>query len=454
MSRQFTAAFRAFGCRLNQSETEALAASFADAGFSVLNGGQEADVFVFSTCTVTGKAEQKARRELRAAARACPNALILVSGCYAEVDPDALEALSPRILVIPGSRKSAIGTMAVPLLDALEHRLDTVQEARALAHAALGRVIDPFAFKPGDFSYRSRAGLKVQDGCDNRCAYCRVCIARGPSRSLQPAVALERAQALEASGFPEIVLTGVNLSQYRSDAMDFSALLDFLLAGTSRAAFRISSYEPDRVDDAFLRVFSHKRVRPHLHLAAQSGSDAVLSAMLRGYGRRAIIDAAHGARSAKADPFIGMDLIAGFPGEDEAAFSDTMDMLQQTQPAGLHAFPFSPRPGTAAFTMSPRVPERIAGQRVAAMSQLAAGFRAEFAHRRLGCVLDVVLERQDSSPDDEAESSVPAMAVSAEYLNVLISNVPAGAGPALRCTAVSAPAVHGGPDIVADADCP
>ena len=197
---------------------------------------------------------------------------------------------------------------------------------------------DRFAFAPTAFRFHSRPSLKIQDGCDNRCAYCRVCLARGPSVSLEPTRLLERVRALEAAGAPEIVLTGVNLSQYRAVGLDFSALLGWLLAETDRVAFRISSWEPDRVDDAFLAVFLASRVRPHLHLAAQSGSDVTLRAMGRHYGAARLLAAVADLRRVKVDPFLGADLICGFPGETDAQFGQTLALAEQADFAWIHAY--------------------------------------------------------------------------------------------------------------------
>ena len=422
-----------------------MAAAFAAAGAETVPFGEPADVVVVNTCTVTGKAEQKARRELRSAAASWPEAAIIVTGCYAELEPDALAALSPRTVVVPGSRKGDLPAMASALVEAHAAGLDPVEEARRLATLASGRRPDPFAFLPGDFRFRARASLKVQDGCDNRCAYCRVCLARGASVSLDPAEVLRRALALRSGGYPEIVLTGVNLSQYRWRDLDFPGLLELLCRETDGVAYRISSWEPDRVDDAFLRAFSHTRVRPHLHLAAQSGSDGVLAAMGRRYGRDAILRAVAGSRSAKADPFIGMDLILGFPGEGDDDFSATLDLVRAAEPAWVHAFTFSPRPGTPAFGMKPKVPERIAVERAAVIGSLAREGKAAFAARRLGRALEAVPE----GPGGDG-----ATAVSAEYLKLRVRGLPSGHSGSIRCRVTGIPAGSrpGGDGIDLDAD--
>jgi len=431
-------AFRTFGCKLNQAETDSIADSFARAGAAIVDFESGADVVVFNTCTVTSKAEQKARREMRLAMRLNPDAVAIVTGCYAELDQEAVSAIAPRALVIPGSKKDHVRAIAPGLVSAALEGLDILDEARRLNTELCGRIPDPFAFVPGAARFHTRAQLKVQDGCNNRCAYCRVCLARGRSVSLDPGEALARAAALEASGVAEIVLTGVNLSQYRSGGFDLSGLLEHLIGGTSSVAFRVSSYEPDRVDDAFVRAFALPRVRPHLHLSVQSGSDGILGAMGRHYTRDQVLRAADAVRAARVDTFIGADIILGFPGETDDDFAGTIDLVRRLDPAWVHAFTFSPRPGTRAFDMKPRVPERVAVERAAVVQALAEEGKARFAARRIGTVVHAVADAHECIAADEQRGAI--VATSAEYLKLLVSGVPAGFRGEFACTVDSAAA--------------
>lgn len=440
--RPYRVAFRTFGCRLNQAESEQSAAAFQAAGAELVPFGSPAEVVVFNTCTVTSKAEQKARRELRLALRLNPEALALATGCYAELDGPALEAIGPRVLALPGSQKGALGGLAVALAAAFAEGLDPLDEARRYLAESAGLSFDPFSWTPGDQRHRSRAALKIEDGCDNRCTYCRVCLARGKATSLAPALAVERARELAALGYPEIVLTGVNLSQYRSGGLGFPGLLKLLCAETEGVAYRVSSYEPDKIDDDFLAAFALPRVRPFLHLALQSGSDAVLRAMGRAYRRGRALAAAGEARAAKGDPFVSADLIVGFPGEGEAEFQETMAALAELDPAWVHAFTFSPRPGTKAAAMGPRVPERLAAERAAAVAALARAGRRRFTERRLGAVLEAMpeiagddgaeAEAADTLGDDEAVAAVRAL--SADYLRLSVKGLGLGAAARRRAS--------------------
>ncbi|MDA8425007.1 MAG: MiaB/RimO family radical SAM methylthiotransferase [Treponema sp.] len=405
-------AFQTLGCKLNQLETDALVDSFKEAGASILpsglaEGGSELDLFVLNTCTVTGKAEQKARRAARAVLARRPYAVVIATGCYAQLDPGGLEALGERIVAVPGDDKAAILGLSRWLAERWQGHgdlLDAVREWKAEPRSP-GEGADRFAFHPESFAFHSRPALKVQDGCDNRCSYCRVCLARGSSRSLPLPEAVARARSLEASARAEAVLTGVNLSQYRDGGTGFPGLLAALLEGTENLAFRISSYEPDRVDEDFLSVFARERVRPHAHLPVQSGADPVLAKMGRGYRRDKVLRAVEALRRVKGDLFLAADIIAGFPGETDEDFAATLDFCRRADFAWIHAFPFSPRPGTRAYELKPRVPERVAGERVAELGELARSGRRAYAERWTGAEVEAVIEGGDVESDDGEEGA-------------------------------------------------
>lgn len=435
--RLLDVAFKTLGCKLNQLESESVAEAFSAVGARIRPYDEKADLYVVNTCTVTGKAEQKARRVIRQALAINPEALVLVTGCYAQVSPDELALLHPRVVVLPGEEKAALLSLSSWLQDNWQGQsdlLDLVAEWKA----GLAGKADPFAYHPKTFAFHSRPSLKIQDGCDNRCAYCRVCLARGPARSLAAESALERVRALEQGGKAEVVLTGVNLAQYRDGAMRFPDLLAFLIGGTERIRFRISSYEPERVDADFLSVFADPRVQPHLHLAAQSGSNAVLRRMARPYGAERIGEAAAGLRKARRDPFVAADIIVGFPGESEAEFEETYGLCAALDFAWIHAFPFSARPGTRAFDMKPKIPERLAGERAARLGVLALVGKARYVERWTGETVGVIIENrvENSISENDAEparietpsptlsAQNPRMGTSENYLKICVENVP------------------------------
>ncbi len=434
-------AFQTLGCKLNQLETESVADRFLATGAKIVPFHEEADLYVVNTCTVTSKAEQKARHDIRAALAKVPHAVVVATGCYAQMEPGALAALGERVIVIPGDLKASLLALAEwlsenwqghgELLHAVQEWQEEIQSAAGVAAAgtplaagtSLGALVgaqsapvnassvpgtslgalptDRFAFNPERFAMHSRPALKIQDGCNNRCAYCRVCLARGPSVSLPAQEALARVRKLEQAGKAEVVLTGVNLAQYRDSALglDFSGLLAFLIQGTERINFRISSYEPESIDDAFLAVFANTRVRPHMHLSVQSGCTETLRRMARPYSaervRRAVLD----LRASRHDPFLAADIIAGFPGETDAEFEQTFSLLSELDFAWIHAFPFSPRPGTRAADMKPRIPERIAGERIARLIALAHSGKQSYIERWIGREVEMVVEHESLEHD-------------------------------------------------------
>jgi threonylcarbamoyladenosine tRNA methylthiotransferase MtaB len=418
-------AIQTLGCKLNQLESEALASAFKAQGMGLLPWGPGADILVVNTCTVTSKAEQKARRIIRKALREHPAAVVVATGCYAQLDGPEIRALAgtrpgpARLLVLAGDRKAA-------LLDLPRHLSAAgVQEGfaawRRVWEAEGPKELDPFAFTVDDFSFHSRAFLKIQDGCGRRCAYCRASLARGKSVSLEGLTVLSRLRALEERGCAEAVLTGLNITQYQAPLgggcakpLALGELLDFLLRETRRIALRLSSLEIDRLGPEFLAVLAHRRIRPHFHLSIQSGSNRILERMRRGYTAAKIEEIVRGLRSRKDDPFLACDIIAGFPGETPEEFEKTWELCRRVDFAWIHAFPYSKRPGTGAFQMRDPAPERDARSRVDALSALARQGRTAYVSRWMGKRVEALIETPDQAPPGHA------VALSENYLRLLI----------------------------------
>jgi len=413
--------FHTLGCKLNQLETESIAEAFKKEGFALVAWGNAADLFVINTCTVTSKAEQKARRMIRKTLRDNPASCLIATGCYAQLEGKALETLSEdgRIFVVAGDLKSVLLDLPPYLMD---HGCTSVDLIPLMHRWMSDRLFasddpkpthkDPFRFNVQDYSFHSRAFLKIQDGCNNVCAFCRVRLARGRSESLSAPLALERLQQLEAHGFAEAVLTGVNLNQYKDHDMDFTALLEYLLGGTNTIALRISSTEPEGVDERFAAVFAHPRIRPHIHLSVQSGSNAILQRMRRRYGAEQVAEAVSILRQAKGDPFIACDIITGFPGETDDDFEQTYELCKELDFSWIHAFPYSPRPGTEAYAMQDRVSETVSGQRLERLLKLAEAGKAAYVRRWIGKEVSAVVETHN-----QGEKTV---AVTENYLKVLL----------------------------------
>jgi threonylcarbamoyladenosine tRNA methylthiotransferase MtaB len=439
-----------FGCKLNQLESEALAGAFRGEGFSPAGPAAPADLpfprlLVINTCTVTSMAEQKARRLIRGALR--EGAWVLVTGCYAQLNAAELKALEGeagargRLFVIPGDKKSALLDLPRFLRSRPGEDLPALIQdwlPEAGGDGPRGR----FRFAPGDFSSHSRAFLKIQDGCDRHCTYCRARIARGENLSLPPEEVLRRLRVLEARGWPEAVLTGLNICRYgpggASSPGGLGALIDRLLGGTERIRLRLSSLEPEDIGGELLESLKNRRLRPHFHLSIQSGSRRVLERMGRNYGPEQAARAVSRLRELREDPFLACDVITGFPGEGEAEFGETLDFCERMDFAWIHCFPYSPRPGTAAWHFSGRTPPREAASRAAKLLDLARRGRRNYVRRWLGKDLELVLEgrgREGEGP--EPSQDAPWGGTSENYLKLLIPPAwlprPPSPGGILRC---------------------
>ena len=429
------------GCKLNQLESEAFADSFRQAGFTLYSPstGTPPPVIIINTCTVTSKADQKARRVIRKTLRDYPDSCVLVTGCYAQLDQARISGLETgkggRLFVLKGMGKESIlslprylgeGTNPCRAVKMWCENEGTGDRERKHAEDRNGA----FHFSPECFSSHTRSFLKIQDGCDNHCTYCRVRLARGRSISLDAEQALTRLRILEES-HAEAVITGVNISQYCDEigVTNLGKLLEYLLAGTQRISLRLSSLAPDSIDENLAKIFSNKRIRPHFHLSIQSCSEKILEKMGRGYNSQTIERAAALLRRAKDDPFLACDIIAGFPGETEAEFEKTYRLCQKIGFAWIHVFPYSKRPGTPAWSFPEAVHEKEISKRVQKLTCLARQGRADYVRRWLGREVEVLAEKGIS-----AKSC--CRGVSENYLKLLIrceGKEPPPPGTVLRC---------------------
>ncbi len=378
-------AFTTLGCRLNQFETDALEQVTRDAGHAVVPFGAAADVVVVNSCTITHDADADTRQLVRRAARG--GARVVVTGCMASGDPEALAAM-PEVALILGNREKE---------RFVELALGTGDGARVhVAAVDLTRRVRLTRLRPASDPRRSRAYLKIQDGCDYRCSFCIVPQVRGRSASLPVAEAVAQLRGLVAAGVPEVVLTGVHLGTYGRDLTprtDLAGLVRALLPELGAARLRLGSVDPHEVDDELIAVFGDPRVCRHLHLPVQSGDDEVLRAMRRGHRvddlRRLV------PRLVAAVPgiFIGTDVIAGFPGETPAAFAATQALLGELPLAGMHVFTYSERAGTAAATMQPQVDPGERAARTRALRGLAERQGRAFRAGQVGEVVTAVVHR-------------------------------------------------------------
>lgn len=387
------------GCRLNIGEVEALGRQLAARGHRVVPPGVPADLVVFNTCTVTATASRKSRHVLGQLKRANPGAAIVVTGCYAELEPDAVRDLGVD-LVVGNEAKDGLADILA------EHGLLTAPEPDLDSDA-------PSLLAPGDAG-RTRAFLKVQDGCDNRCTFCVVTIARGAGRS-RPAdgIAAEVHGLLDA-GYREIVLSGVHLGSWGRDLQPRQALPDLvrhLLEHTPAERLRLSSVEPWDLGPEFFEVLANPRVQPHLHLPLESGSDTVLARMARRTTRAEFADLVGAARRAVPGIAISTDIIVGFPGETDAEFAESLETVERMAFSHLHVFRYSPRAGTRAASMPGQVPGPLTATRSARMLEL--GDRLEHAYRSglVGRTLEVLWEQCEPFGDGRRWTGLTGSAV-------------------------------------------
>ena len=369
----------AIGCRLNQAEIETMARQLAAGGHTLTADAAEADTVILNTCAVTAEAARDARNLTRRFARANASTEIVLTGCYATLAPGDLAALPGVARVVGNAEKERIPLLLDPALPD-QPAFDREPLARETAAGSIGR---------------TRGFIKVQDGCDNRCTFCVTTIARGEGRSRSLAEVVAEVRAFAAAGYQEVVLSGVHLGSYGRDLGQLTGLRDLvvaLLADTDVERIRLSSLEPWDVAPGFFKLWENPRLLPHLHLPLQSGSDRVLRRMARRTTRAAFRALAAEARAAIPDLNLSTDLIAGFPGETEAEFAETLAYVEEVAFGRLHVFSYSPRPGTAAARMSDQVPGPLKKERAARLIALGERLSADFHGRYDGATRPVLWE--------------------------------------------------------------
>lgn len=381
--QQRRVSFHTLGCKLNFSESSTLARQFEQGGFVRVASPSEADICVVNTCSVTEHADKKCRNLIRRLHRLNPSALIAVTGCYAQLKPQDIAAIEGVDLVLSNNDKGVLYERVSALAG----------KGRARVYSCETDALTNFfaAFSAGD---RTRAFLKVQDGCDYCCSYCTIHYARGSSRNLPIDFLVGEARQIAAAGQKEIVLTGVNTGDFgRTTGERFIDLLEALAVVEGIERFRISSIEPNLLSDEIIAFCARSpKFQPHFHIPLQSGSDKILGLMRRRYTTEKFARRIAAVRELMPDAFIGIDVIAGFPGETEADFRTTYDFLEELSPAFLHVFPFSERPGTPAVDFPDKVCSTLTTGRVARLEELCSRLHRDFCARAVGMQDDVLFE--------------------------------------------------------------
>ena len=375
--------FHTLGCKLNFSESSTIARQFESGGFERVSPTEPADICIINSCSVTEHADKKCRNLIRKLHRRNPQAIIAVTGCYAQLKPYEIAAIEGVDIVLSNNNKG----------ETYQRVLELTAKGKTEVYSCETDQITNFfaAFSSGD---RTRAFLKVQDGCDYCCSYCTIHNARGSSRNIPIADVVAQAEAIVAAGQKEIVITGVNTGDFgRTTGESFADLLRALDKGEGVERYRISSIEPNLLTDEIIDICARSsKFQHHFHIPIQCGSNKVLGLMRRRYTSAKFADRIEKIRSLMPDAFIGIDVITGFPGETEEDFQQTYDLLARLRPAFLHIFPFSERPGTPAVDMPDKVPSYISTQRVARLEELCRELHYEFCAQGVGTEDDVLFE--------------------------------------------------------------
>jgi threonylcarbamoyladenosine tRNA methylthiotransferase MtaB len=406
------------GCKVNQFETAAFRNQLESNGIQVISELESADLIIVNTCTVTAKAGAESRREVKKMLRKNLQARVVVTGCHAQLAAEELrqlDSVDPGRLIVADNE--AKGLLVESIIDGrregLKHHFKTAGKNRQISGLQVDR-----------FEGRTRAYLRVQDGCDSFCSYCIVPYARGRSRSLPVDQVISQAAAYEKGGHREIVVTGIHIGRYGLDLSENCHIAELLLLLSSRfptVRFRLSSIEPLEIDDRLLTIMADaENIMPHLHIPLQSGDDSVLAKMNRRYTSRQFKAVVEKCRSTLSDAAIGFDVMVGFPGETEAMFENTRALIDSLDCTYLHVFPYSRRAGTAAADFTQQIDSSTKQRRAGILRRLSDKKSRAFYDRFINARRMVLLE---SGPASIA-SGGPLKGFTDNYIPVVVERPP------------------------------
>src|SRR4051812_27780855 len=406
-----TVAFHTLGCKVNHYETEAIWQLFKQEDYERVDFDAISDVYIINTCTVTNTGDKKSRQVIRRAIRKNPDAVICVTGCYAQTSP-------AEIMDIPGV-DIVVGTQdRVKMLQYIEQYRRERQPINAVSNIMKNRVYEELDVP--NFTDRTRASLKIQEGCNNFCTFCIIPWARGLMRSRDPKEVIRQAQQLVEAGYQEIVLTGIHTGGYGEDMKDYNLaqLLRDLETVIGLKRLRISSIEASQITDEVIEVIKHSNiVVRHLHIPLQSGSNSVLKRMRRKYTMEFFGERLERLKEVLPGLAVTSDVIVGFPGETEDEFMETFNFIKDHKFSELHVFPYSKRTGTPAARMEDQVDEEVKNERVHRLISLSNQLAKEYASQFEGEVLEVIPEEVSK---DEANSGY-LMGYTDNYMKVIFS---------------------------------
>lgn len=384
-----TVAFHTLGCKVNHYETEAIWQLFKAENYERVDYESKADVYVINTCTVTNTGDKKSRQVIRRAIRKNPDAVICVTGCYAQTSPAEIMAI-PGVDIVVGTQDR---TKMIPYIEQFKKEREPINGVGNIMKSRVYEELDVPAFTD-----RTRASLKIQEGCNNFCTFCIIPWARGLMRSRDPKEVIRQAQQLVNAGYKEIVLTGIHTGGYGADMKDYN--LAMLLNDLEREVdglkrIRISSIEASQITDEIIEVLKNStKVVRHLHIPIQSGSDTVLKRMRRKYSMDFFGDRIRKLKEALPGLAVTSDVIVGFPGETEEEFMETYNFIKEHKFSELHVFPYSKRTGTPAARMDGQVDEEVKNVRVHKLIELSDQLAKEYASEFEGEVIEIIPEEQ------------------------------------------------------------
>jgi len=372
------AAFNAVGCKLNQYEIQAIAEALEPCGFQIVPFSDKADLYVINTCTVTGKADYTSRQMVRRAIRKNPSAKVIVTGCYAELEPELNQSLGDDVVVIGNVDKTAIPRTVLSMFGISSH--------------------EPLVGKPiTRMNGHSRAFIKIQEGCREKCTYCVIWKARGKPVSRKPEHIIDEINALYENGYREVVLAGVHIGKYKNQ-LNFHELLKTIINNTDIPRLRLSSLKPNEFKDEIIDLIAaEKRICPHVHLPIQSGDDAILKLMGRKYKSGFVSKLVNRLVEARQGITIGADFIVGFPGESDNHFESTVSLVKENPINHLHVFSYSDRPGTPASAFADKVSPEDKFRRSARLRRIGGKKKVEHARSFIGKTLDIIVEDRQKS---------------------------------------------------------
>lgn len=391
MDKKLTVGILTLGCKVNQYESEAIAESLTDKGFEIRPHSERCDAYVINTCTVTAESDRKARQMIRRMITKNPKAFVLVTGCYSQVSPEEVAAIEGVDYICGSSNKMTVVDELCRLAES-----DKKNEKRVVSVPNL----DDSGFEPMSIRRfdRTRAYIKIEDGCESKCAYCTIPASRGPIRSKTFSEVIDEVRGLTENGVREVVLTGIETGSYGKDLPEDESFASLLAAidkidGIGRV--RTGSLDPTVVKPQFVDTIKDlKSLCPHFHLSLQSGSSKILALMKRKYNAEQALASMERLRAAMPEVKFTTDVIVGFPGETDDDFRETCEFVRRAGFLMIHVFPYSKRKGTVAAQMKDQVPESVKKERVAILSQISREIRSEILDKKVasGKEIEVLFE--------------------------------------------------------------